>query len=387
MLANRISQLTPSPTLSLNSKIKELQNQGLAIINLTAGEPDFDPPTALKEGLITAANQNCHHYTPVAGILELRQAIANWYQTNYQLNYQAHNVIVSTGAKQVLYNALASLINPGDEVIVYAPVWSTYIEQIKLVQGIPVIVNLEPPFQLSASHLEPKITTKTKAIILNYPHNPTGQLIAPNELQNIIDLAKQHKFWLISDEIYQTIVFDNQQHQCLPVIDPTIQNHCLIVSGLSKSHAITGWRLGWGCGPKELIQAMTDLQGQITSGASSVIQQAALSAFSDLETPKQMASIYQARRDQIYSELASIPGLKPIKPQGSFYFFVDIRDLLNNTYPTSASWCQALLEKQQVAVVPGEAFLAPGYFRLSFAAALPELLLAVQKIKAFVENK
>ncbi len=387
MLANRISQLTPSPTLSLNSKIKELQNQGLTIINLTAGEPDFDPPIALKKGLIAAVNQNCHYYTPVAGILELRQAIANWYQTNYQLNYQAQNVIISTGAKQVLYNALASLINPGDEVIVYTPIWSTYIEQIKLAQGIPVIVNLKPPFQLTASHLEPKITNKTKAIILNYPHNPTGQLIALKELQNIIELAKQHKFWLISDEIYQTIVFDNQQHQCLPAIDPAIQNHCLVVSGLSKSHAITGWRLGWGCGPKELIQAMTDLQGQITSGTSSVIQQAALSAFQDLETPKQMASIYQVRRDQIHSELVSIPGLKSIKPQGAFYFFVDIRDLLNNTYPTSASWCQALLEKQQVAVVPGEAFLAPGYFRLSFAAALPELILAVQKIRAFVENK
>jgi len=384
MLANRINQLTPSPTLSLNSKIKELQAQGLAIINLTAGEPDFAPPSVLKEALIATVNQKCHHYTPVAGILELRQAIAQKYRNTYQLNYQADNVIVSSGAKQVLYNALASLINPEDEVIVYTPTWSTYIEQIKLVQGVPVFIDLEPPFQLTAAHLEAKITNKTKAVILNYPHNPTGQLIALNELRNIIQLAKQHQFWLISDEIYETIVFDDQPHQCLPAIDPTIQDQCLVVSGLSKSHAITGWRLGWGCGPQELIRAMTDLQGQMTSGASSVIQQAALAAFLDLETPKQMARAYQDRRDQIWPELASIPGLKPIKPQGAFYLFVDIRDLLNDTYPTSASWCQALLTEQQVAVVPGEAFLAPGYFRLSFAAALPELLLAVEKIRAFV---
>ncbi len=177
MLANRISQLTPSATLSLNTKLKQLQSQGLPVINLTVGEPDFEPPEVLKQSLMAAANQDCHHYTPVSGNFQLRQVIAKRYFDTYQVQYQPDNIIVSTGAKQVLYNALASLVNPGNEVIVYTPTWPTYIEQIKLLQGVPVLIKLEPPFQLTAAHLESKITSKTKAIILNYPHNPTGQII------------------------------------------------------------------------------------------------------------------------------------------------------------------------------------------------------------------
>ncbi len=383
MIANRISQFLPSPTLSLNATVKKMQSEGQEIINLTAGEPDFQPPKILKEALIKAVQENHHHYTPVSGIVGLRQAIAQKYIQENDIEYTPEEIIVGTGAKQVLHNALLSLVNPNEEVIVHTPTWSTYIEQIKITQGIPVLIDLKPPFQLRAEDILPKISPKTKVLILNYPCNPTGMTIDRSELIKIAELAIKHNFWIISDEIYEKILFDQRKHTSIASLSLDIKNRTLTVSGLSKSHAITGWRLGWGCGPKQLIEAMTNLQSQTTSGASSIIQQAAISAFADTKSPIQMAQAYQERRDFLIRELSQIKDLDVFTPHGAFYLFVGISKLLNSKYPNSTAWCQGLLEKQQVAVVPGEAFLAEGYFRLSFAASISDLQKAVKRIQQF----
>lgn len=386
MLANRILNLTPSPTLSLNSKIKELQSKGEQIINLTAGEPNFDAPNILKKSVIKAVEDNFSYYTPVAGLPKLRQAIAQEYARVNKINYELEEVIVCTGAKQVIHNALLALCNPNDEVIVHTPTWSTYVEQIKLAGAKPIELQLEPPFLVTADKLASKITPQTKVIILNYPANPTGMTITKEELSKIADLAIQHKVWIISDEIYEKILFDSLEHCSIASLNEQIRALTLTVSGLSKSHAITGWRLGWGCGPKKLITAMSDLQGQTTSGACSIVQQAAISAFTDTLSTQQMARAYQERRDYLVRELTKLPQLEIIRPQGAFYLFVGIKKLLNSKYPNSNAWCEWLLEQAKVAVVPGEAFLQPGYFRLSFAASQENLEIATDRICSLIKN-
>jgi aspartate aminotransferase len=384
MLSLRIQELSPSPTLSLNAKVKELQSQGRPVLNLTAGEPDFEPPETLKQAAIQAIWAKCHHYTPVPGLLQLRAAVADKYRRNNEIDYQTDEIIVSTGAKQVLHNALLALVEPGDEVLIHTPTWSTYVEQIKLAGGQVKTVALEPPFQLTAEQVQAQITERTKVLILNYPGNPTGAVIELEELQKIADLVVKHDLWLISDEIYEKILFEGRQHTSIASLGKEVKQRTLTVGGLSKSHAVTGWRLGWGAGPKELIDGMANLQGQTTSGASSIVQQAAISALEEKDSITHMVQSFQERRDFLVSELSQIEGLEITEPEGAFYLFVGIQKLLNEKYPTSLDWCEGLLEHQQIAVVPGEAFLAPGYFRLSFAADMDSLEKAGVGFRQFI---
>lgn len=385
MLSTRIQNLSSSPTLSLNAKVKELQTHGQRVINLTAGEPDFDPPERLKQAVIQAVQDNYNHYTPVPGLLKLREAIAQKYQRENQIEYQPEEIIVSTGAKQVLYNALLTLVEPGDEVLTHLPTWSTYVEQIKLAGGTPVCIELKVPFKLTAETIAKKITKKTQALIINYPGNPTGAVIEPEELERIAELVVKRNLWVISDEIYEKILFDGGRHTSIASLGEEIKQRTLTVSGLSKSHAITGWRLGWGAGPKELIEGITKLQGQTTSGASSIVQQAAISAFAKSEEVNRMVREFESRRNYLVNELSQIKRLKITQPEGSFYLFVGVQELLNEKYPTSLDWCEGLLDTEQIAVVPGEAFLAPGYFRLSFAASLENLEKAVEGLRRFIK--
>jgi aspartate aminotransferase len=388
MLSSRILNLSPSPTLSLNAKVKELQARGEEIINLTAGEPDFSPPETLRQSALKVIQENTHnHYAPVPGIPALRQAIADKYTRENKINYTAQEIIVGSGAKQVLHNALLALVSPGDEVIIHTPTWSTYVEQIKLAGGACVEVNLEAPFKLTAEKLAEKVTTRTKVVILNYPGNPTGMALDEAELRQIADLIVSNNLWLISDEIYEKILFDDQKHISIASLNPEIKSRTLTVGGLSKSHAVTGWRLGWGAGPKKLIEGMNNLQGQTTSGASSIIQQASLAAFEPDDSVTQMVEAFEKRRDFLVRELGQVLGFKMISPEGAFYLFVDIRELLNDQYPTSAAWCEWLLETAKVSVVPGEAFLALGFFRLSFAASQQDLERAVAGIKGFASKR
>jgi len=386
MLAQRILNLEPSPTLTLDAKVKELQSQGTPIINLTVGEPDFITPSNIRSAAKASIDAGFTHYTPSSGIADLRLAIAKKLRTDNHLDYGPSEIIVGVGAKHILYLAFQALCNPMDEVIVPTPTWSTYVEQIKLTQANPVIVPLSPPFKLTANYLKSYISPHTKAILLNSPSNPTGAVIDPNELEKIAQLAVKHNLYVISDEIYEKLIYNSIPHS-IASLNESIKNLTITINGLSKAYAMTGWRVGFAAGPKEVITAIVSLAGQMTSGTSSISQKAALEALQGNQTSvTHMAKEFRKRIDSAYAALSEIKDISVVKPEGAFYLFPNIEKLLGKKYKTAANWSEALLEKAQVAVVPGEAFYAPGYIRLSCAASQPQLLKGIAQIKSFIET-
>jgi aspartate aminotransferase len=384
MLSKRILQLEPSPTLSLDAKVKELQKQGVTVINLGLGEPDFSTPKKIGEAGVEAIRSGFTHYTPAAGIPELRSAVASWLKKENGLPYSPEEIVVGVGSKAVLYNLFQVLCDPGDEVILATPTWSTYVEQIKLAEATPVEIKLAPPFKLTAKDVEKRISKKSKIILLNSPANPTGAIIDPEELKKIGELAVKNDLLIISDEIYDHLHYTNSKIVSVASYGEEIKKRTIIVNGFSKSHAMTGWRIGYAAGPKEIIGALIALQGQTTSNTSSIAQKAALVALEDTESTAEMLREFQKRREFVLKELQNIPNLSVVAPEGAFYFFVSVEKLLNQDRPASADWCRALLEKEHVAVVPGEAFHYPGYFRLSFASSMNELKDAMAALKRFI---
>lgn len=386
MLSHRIQNLEPSPTLSLDAKVKQLQKQGEKIINLGLGEPDFDTPESIGAAGIKAIKDGFTHYTPAAGIPELRAAIATHLKKLNKINYKPEEIIVGVGSKALLYNLFQVLCNEGDEVLVATPTWSTYLEQIKLAGAVPVEIPLEPPFKLIAENIEEKITPRTKIILLNSPGNPTGAMIDFDELKKIGDLAVEKNVFIISDEIYDRILYTNTKFVSIASLGEEIKKHVITVNGFSKSYAMTGWRIGFAAGPKEIIDGLIALQGQVTSNTSSIAQKAAITALEGDQAPvEMMRDEFAKRRDFLIKEIGTISNLIFTPPEGAFYFFVGVLDLLDaDRCPTSAAWCAGLLEQQKIAVVPGEAFHAPGYFRLSFAASMDDLKKGVEGIKKFV---
>lgn len=386
MLSARIQQLEPSPTLSLDAKVKELQKSGKTVINLGLGEPDFATPKNIGEAGISAIESGFTHYTPAAGIPELRITISEYLKKFNDLDYSPEEIVVGVGSKAILYNIFQTICNPGDEVIVHAPTWATYLEQIKLAGGVPVLIELKPPFKLTAKVLEHKITSRTKIILLNSPGNPTGSMIEDEELKNIGELAVRKNILIVSDEIYDRITF-GKKHLSIASISEEIKKQTITVNGMSKSYAMTGWRIGFAAGPKKIVNGIVALQGQTTSGTSSIAQKAAIEALSGDQTAvEEMRKEFEKRRDFLFEEFKRIKNLEFYLPDGAFYFFVSVNKLLNDRLPTSANWCEALLEKEGVAVVPGEAFKSPGYFRLSYAASMDELKKGAEGIKKFIEN-
>lgn len=386
MLSNRIKQLEPSPTLSLDGKVKELQKNGRSVINLGLGEPDFPTPKNIGEAAIGAIKSGFTHYTAVAGIPDLKLAICSSLKKNNDLEYSPDEIVVGAGSKVILYNIFQVLCNPGDEVILSTPTWSTYIEQIKLAGGVPVLIPLEAPFKLTAEQVAEKITSRTKLVLLNSPANPTGAMIEKSELEKIGKLAKEKNIWIVSDEIYDRLTYGSN-HISIASLGEEIKKHVIVVNGLSKSYAMTGWRIGFAAGPKEIINGIVSLQGQTTSNASSIGQKAAIEALNGDQTPvEEMRREFEKRRNFLVEEIGKIEGLSFQPPEGAFYFFVSVKKLLSQKISTSKDWCAALLEKEGVAVVPGEAFQAPGYFRLSYASSMEELSSGVEKIKSFVQS-
>ncbi|MFA6105834.1 MAG: pyridoxal phosphate-dependent aminotransferase [Patescibacteria group bacterium] len=385
MLTERLKQLTPSPTVSLDTKIKELQTKGIPIINLGLGEPDFATPKIISDAGIDAIESGFTHYTTVAGIPELRNAIATELQKENGLKYNSDEIIVGVGSKAILYNIFLALCNPGDEVLVATPTWNTYLEQIKLAGGIPVTVPLAPPFKLTAAELEKNLSKKTKIILLNSPSNPTGAVIEREELEQIARLAVKHNLYVISDEIYERLRYAKTPYISIASLGEEIKKRTIVVNGFSKTYAMTGWRIGFAAGPKEIISALSSLQGQITSCTSSIAQKAALAALKESkESVTEMLTEFAARREYLIREFSKLKKLSFSAPEGAFYFFVSIKKLLSEKYPTSEAWCSGLLEKEHLAVVPGEAFESPGYFRLSFAASFTDLKKGIESIKKFI---
>ena len=394
-LSERICRIGPSPTLAITAKAKQMQAQGLKIISLAAGEPDFDTPQYIKDTAVAALKDGFTKYTPASGTGELKETIIEKLRKDNRVEYNPKEIIVSCGAKHSLFNIMQVLCDEGDEVIIPAPYWVTYPAQVKLAGGNPVILPTleERKFKLSAELLRRVINEHTKILILNSPSNPTGMVYTKGELEELKEVCLENKLWVISDEIYEKIIYDGVKHYSIASLGKDIQDKTLVVNGLSKTYAMTGWRLGYAAGPREIVQAMSNLQSQSTSNPTSFVQKAAVTALSDSQGEKIIAGMvdsFRQRRDFLVKELNKWKKVHFLVPQGSFYLFLDISEYFGTSYqgPTinsSAQLSQYLLEKAQVAVIPGSAFGEDQYIRISFANSLENIKEALNRIKKFLK--
>ena len=377
LLASRLQRIQPSPTLALNARAAALKAEGVDVINLAAGEPDFETPTWVQQAAVQSMEQGMTKYTAVDGIPTLKKAIQQKFVRDNHLEYDLDQIVVSTGGKQVLFNALMATIDDGDEVIIPAPYWVSYPDMVAFAEGTPIIVPCSPDdfFKLTPHALEAAITSHTKWLVLNSPNNPTGMAYTASELEALAAVLRKHPHvYILSDDIYEHLVYDGFKFATLAQISPDLHSRILTVNGVSKSYAMTGWRIGYGVGPQALIKAMAMLQSQSTSNASSVSQEAARAA---LEGPQdfmtEWRSVFMDRRDQALRLLNAIPGLSCLQPQGAFYLYPSCEGLLGKKTPSGdllkndADVSAFLLDTAGVAVVPGIAFGLSPYFRLSYA--------------------
>ncbi|OGT68736.1 MAG: aspartate aminotransferase [Gammaproteobacteria bacterium RIFCSPLOWO2_02_FULL_42_9] len=385
-LAERINQVQSSATLALNSKATALKLAGTEIFNLSVGELDFDMPEHVKQAGIRAIQNNLNKYTPVDGTTELKKAIQQKFLRENNLNYDLSQIIVSTGAKQSLFNICQVLLNPGDEAIIPAPCWVSYPEMVKNTHAQPVFIHttIEHRYKITAKQLQNSITDKTRLIFLNTPSNPTGVLYSADELNELADVLLEHpKIFIISDDIYEHILWNGIFNNILNVC-PKLYDRTLVVNGLSKSHAMTGWRIGYAAGPVEIIAATKKLQSHSTSGPCSIAQAAATVALNgDQQFLKTFIDILKKRHDFILNIFRQMPYIKCIPADGAFYSFINVQEFLDhhNTIKTDMALAEYLLNDAHVALTPGTAFNAPGHLRLSFAASLETLEKAVERIK------
>ncbi len=391
ILSERINKLSESATLAMTRKSIELKAKGFDIINLSIGEPDFNTPDYIKDAAKQAIDENYTHYPPVAGYKELRQAVCNKFKRDNNLDFTPEQIVVSTGAKQSIANAVMVLINPGDEIIVPAPYWVSYSEIIKLSEGKPVYIptNIDNDFKVTPKQIEEAITPKTKLILFGSPCNPSGSVYSKEELREIAQVIAKHKnIFVISDEIYEHINFVGK-HESIAQFD-FIKDKVILVNGVSKAYAMTGWRLGFLGAPLEIAKACDKFQGQITSGTCSITQRAAITAISKdpckSEDMKKMCKAFRERRDLLLNLLKNIPGLKTNVPQGAFYVFPDVTYYYGksdgNTFiKNGTDLCMYLLNKANIALVPGSAFGDSNCIRLSYATDKNTIEKAVNRIK------
>lgn len=390
-LAGRVKSLTPSTTLAITAKAKELKSQGLDVIGLGAGEPDFNTPQHIIDAAVESMNQGQTKYTPAAGLPSLKKEIIKKFQQDQGIEYNPNEIIVGSGAKHVLYTLFQVLLDDGDEVIIPTPYWVSYPEQVKLAGGVPVYLEGAEAneFKITPEQLEGVITDKTKAVIINSPSNPTGMLYSEEELLALGEVCLKHNILIISDEIYEKLVYGNSKHVSIAQISKELKEQTIIVNGVSKSHSMTGWRIGYAAGNKEIIEAMTNLASHSTSNPTTTAQYGAIAAYAgSQEAVEVMRQAFEARLNQIYDKLVQIPGISCIKPQGAFYLFPNVKKVVELTGYTSVDeFSTALLEEALVAVVPGSGFGANDNMRLSYATSLELLEAAVERIHQFVNNK
>ncbi|HVN97167.1 MAG TPA: pyridoxal phosphate-dependent aminotransferase [Syntrophorhabdaceae bacterium] len=394
MLSKRARLLKPSPTLAIAAKEKALKAQGIDIAGFGAGEPDFDTPDHIKEAAIRAIHDNFTRYTPAAGIDPLKDAVIGKFKRDNDLSYSRDEIIISCGGKHSLYNLFQALFQPGDEVIVPAPYWVSYPPMIELAGAKPVIIetNEEEDYAIAPDILEKQITKKTKGIILNYPSNPVGSVYSRENLFAIGKLAEEHDFYVVSDEIYEKLAYDEYTHTSIASLDPAFKDRTVICHGVSKTYAMTGWRIGFAAGPASIIKAMGNIQSQSTSNPSSVSQIAAVAALNGpQDSIGQMLTAFRERRDYLVKELTEIPGVTCYNPKGAFYVFPNFSSVLGKQYKgtpidSSATLTTMLLEGFHTAVVPGIEFGKEGYLRLSFATSMEVIRKGMQRIKHAVAS-
>lgn len=388
LLSNRLNLFSESQTLKMAKLSRELKNKGVDIINLTLGEPDFHTPDHIKQAAKEAIDQNFSYYTPVVGYLDLREAICRKFKRDNNLDYTPEQIVVSTGAKQSIANAILSTVNPGDEVIVPTPYWVSYSEMIKLAEGIPVYIDatVDHNFKITADELEAAITPKTKMLIFSSPCNPTGTVYNKEELASFAKVLERYpNIWIISDEIYEHINYLSK-HESIAQFE-NIKDRVIVINGLSKAFAMTGWRLGYMAASLELAKACDKIQGQFTSATSSISQRAAIKALDgDFGPTEEMRKEYLHRRNLVYELLQDIPGLKCNLPDGAFYFFPDISSFFGKSYNgtiinNAEDLCMFILNDTHVSLVTGAAFGSPNNIRFSYATSENILREGMKRIK------
>lgn len=389
-LANRVMNLTPSSTLAISAKAKALKKEGHDVIGLGVGEPDFNTPQYILDAANQAMQDGLTKYTPSGGIPELKRAIAKKFKKDNQLDYELDEIIITTGAKHALYTLFQVILNAGDEVIVPSPYWVSYPEQIKLAEGEPVFVHAleENDFKITPKQLEQSITNKTKALIINSPSNPTGMMYSKEELQALGEVCLKHNILIVSDEIYEKLIYTSDPHISIAQLSPELKVQTVVINGVSKSHAMTGWRIGYLAGAKDIVKAMTNHVSHATSNPTSIAQYAALRAYETEQDPTiEMRAIFQERLQTLYDLITTIPGITCRQPKGAFYLFPNVSEAAKqNGFQTVDAWVEALLEEMKVALVPGSGFGAPENVRLSYATSKEELVEAARRIKQFVEK-
>ncbi|RMG69416.1 MAG: pyridoxal phosphate-dependent aminotransferase [Nitrospirae bacterium] len=388
MISERAKRVKPSPTLQMDAKAKEMKAQGIDVLSFSVGEPDFDTPEHIKEAAIRAMREGKTKYTPVGGIPELKEAIIAKLKRDNGLDYKPEEIIVSCGAKHSLYNIAQAILSPGDEVIIPSPYWVSYPAQVLLNDGEPIIVETteDEGFVLNPEALKEKITPKTKAIMLNYPSNPTGLTYSEEALKRIAEIALEHNLYIISDEIYEKLLYDGLKHISIASLSEEVKQKTLLVNGLSKAYSMTGWRIGYTAGPQDVIKAMTKIQSQSTSNPTSIAQWAAVEALNGpQEFLDEMVREFDQRRKILVDGLNKLEGISCRMPTGAFYAFPNVKGVLGKRagdleITDSSTLALYLLEQAKVAAVPGSAFGAEGYIRISYATSRENITEGLNRI-------
>lgn len=393
-ISEKSKAISPSPTLAIDSKFKQMKQQGIPVVGFGAGEPDFNTPDFIKASGIEAINNNFTRYTPASGTVDLKKAICAKMKRDTGLDYDISNVIISNGGKHALTNAFMAILNPGDEVIIPAPYWVSYPEMVKMADGTPVFIDTteESNFKFTMDQLEKAYTDKTKALVLNTPSNPTGMIYNVDELKQIADFAVKHSIYIIFDEIYEKLVY-NGEHINIATLGEEVKSHTIIVNGMAKTYAMTGWRIGYAVADAAVVKAMSNMQSHATSNPNSIAQYAATDALNGEQSfIDEMKAEYIKRRNYMVERINGIEGLSCLNPDGAFYIFMNVKDVLGKEHygkviNTASELCEDILDKALVAMVPSEGFGIDGYVRLSYATSMETITTGLDRIEEYLMGK
>lgn len=393
-ISEKIQTIAPSPTLEIDAKFKSMKAEGIDVVGFGAGEPDFDTPQFIKDAAIKAINDGFTKYTPASGTLDLKKAVCEKFERDNNLSYKPENIVISNGAKHSLVNAFMAILNPGDEVLISAPYWVSYPEMVKIADGKAVIVPTteDKQFKFTVEDLKKALTDRTKAIVLNSPCNPTGMLYQPEELEEIARFAIENDLYVVSDEIYEHLMYNGEKPVSIASLGDEIKERTIIINGVSKTYAMTGWRIGFTASNAKIAKAMGNLQSHATSNPNSIAQVAAAAALRGSgEEVEAMKAEFKKRRDYMVEAINKIDGVSCICPDGAFYIMMNIKDLLNKTYygvkvDNVDTLCNEILEKAKVALVPGTGFAAPEFIRWSYATSLENIKEGLKRFENYVKQ-
>ena len=388
-LSKRAMNIEPSGTMAVTQRMRDLKQEGKDVLAFSSGEPDFPTPEHIAKAAHEAIQKGYTKYAPVAGIPELREAIRDHLQEYYRISYAPEQILVGNGAKQVLIEAILALLDPGDEVIIPVPCWVSYPEQVKLADGVPVLIErrMEDDFRLLPEQVATKITPRTKMMILCNPENPTGGVMKEEDLRGIAELAVRHRFYVISDEIYSRLIYEGHKHVAFASFSEEVKQQTITVNGFSKAYSMTGWRLGYGAAPKEIIRAMSEIQGHFASGANTISQWAGVAALrGHQDTVEEMRQEFDRRRKTIVQRLQVMKGIRCNNPLGAFYVYPKITDWLGRKIGGkelrgSLDFCQAMIEEAGIGLVPGVGFLQEGHVRITYACSMEQVLEGMNRME------